>query len=116
MQHSIPVLIRLFISLIHLKSWFVTRYVMPCLGVMSATLTNSVPIGSGIIFTPALAGLNIEGKYNTLAFVSAIQSISNGVFGVLSWLSKDPTIYVWQAFPFTVFPCWVGAAIGITRR
>ena len=89
---------------------------MPCLGVMSATLTNSVPIGSGIIFTPALPGLNIEGKYNTLAFVSAIQSISNGVFGVLSWLSKDPTIYVWQAFPFTVFPCWVGAAIGITRR
>jgi hypothetical protein len=33
-----------------------------------------------------------------------------------SWMSKNPSIFVWQSFPFTVFPCWAGAALGITRK
>ena len=101
-------------------------YLLPLIGVGSATLTNSVPIGSGnsntsstvprsgamlfyalsrsiftaggsdhsplthpysffpgVIFTPLLHAMKIDGRYNTLAFLSAMQAISNGVFGVL---------------------------------
>ena len=107
-------------------------YMLPIIGAISATLTNSVPIGSGacgvracwvpggrrgrkgggvkptaderpgltqllllcyhrvgVIFTPLMHMMKIDGKYNIVAYISAIQAISNGIFGffrcVVGW-------------------------------
>jgi len=44
-------------------------------------------------------------------------TFGNGVFGLLSWLRKDPrALYdAWYVIPYSVFPAWIGATIGIMR-
>jgi len=90
-----------------LSLWF-----MPFIGIFSATLANSIPVGGGIVFVPALMMLGVNLKLGA-AFTVATMTFGNGVFGFLNWFKKDPTIFVWKSFKFTVPSAWLGATIGI---
>mmetsp|Transcript_25897 Transcript_25897/g.33969 ORF Transcript_25897/g.33969 Transcript_25897/m.33969 type:complete len:336 (-) Transcript_25897:274-1281(-) len=89
-----------------LHAWF-----MPFIGILAATLANSVPVGGGIVFVPALMLLGQKIKLG-VAFTVATMTFGNGVFGFLNWLKKDPTIFVWGSFKYTVPTAWIGAIIG----
>lgn len=92
---------------------------MPLLGIGSATLANAVPVGGGIVFVPILS-LFFGDMHNIqlgASFAVATMTFGNGVFGLLSWLRKDPrALYdAWYVIPYSVFPAWIGATIGIMR-
>jgi len=82
-------------------------YFMPFLGMCAASLANAVPVGGGIVFVPALTFFNIAGTFNAVSFTTATQTFGNGVFGFGNWLKKDPSVFIYRSFPFTVLPCWI---------
>jgi len=89
-----------------LELWF-----MPFIGILAACLANSVPVGGGIVFVPALILLGAKVKLG-VAFTVATMTFGNGVFGFLNWLRKDPEVFVWGSFKYTVPSAWFGAVIG----
>lgn len=91
---------------------FTTTWFMPFLGVIAAFLANSVPIGGGIVYIPALALLGVDISLGA-SFTIATMPFGNGVFGFLRWLVKDPTVIIWESFVFTVLPSWLGSLIAI---
>lgn len=92
-----------FLGLIH----------MPFLGFFAAFLANSVPIGGGIVYIPALSLLGSQVTLGTL-FTLSIMPIGNGVFGFLNWLRKDSSLIIWESFAFTVLPSWIGSFIAMS--
>lgn len=89
------------------ETWF-----MPLLGVFAAFLANSVPLGGGIIYIPALSALGADISLGA-AFTIAVMPVGNGCFGFLRWLLKDPNTIIWESFRHTVFPSWVGSLVAI---
>ena len=87
---------------------------MPLLGIVSATLANSVPVGGGIVFVPILHLFGYEIKLGA-AFAVATMTFGNGFFGFLTWLNKDASAIAFYAIPTAVIPAWIGAAIGTLR-
>jgi uncharacterized membrane protein YfcA len=45
-----------------------------------------------------------------------MQLLSNGYLGFFNNMARDPNRVIFTAFPAVVFPCWVGTAIGLTRK
>eukprot|EP01039_Chlorochromonas_danica_P009445 gene9445-10435_t len=90
-----------------LSTWY-----MPFLGFAAAVLSNSVPIGGGIVYIPALwlLGANIS---LGASFSLAVMPLGNGLLGFLRWLRKDPSVFVWNSFLFTVVPSWIGSFMAI---
>lgn len=90
-----------------LELWF-----MPILGFCAALLANSVPLGGGIVYIPALSlmGANIS---LGASFTIATMPIGNGLLGFLRWLEKDPSSIVWESFVYTVLPSWIGSFIAV---
>jgi uncharacterized membrane protein YfcA len=89
------------------ESWF-----MPFLGVIAAFLANSVPIGGGIVYIPALSLLGAQISLGA-SFTIATMPIGNGIFGFLRWLIKDPSVFIWESFQYTVLPSWIGSIIAM---
>jgi uncharacterized membrane protein YfcA len=85
---------------------------MPFLGVFAALLANTVPIGGGIVYVPMLS-LFGEKIQLGVAFSVATMTVGNGVFGFLHWLKADPSLILWESFPYTIFPSWAGSVLGI---
>lgn len=92
-----------FLSLLH----------MPFLGFFAAFLANSVPIGGGIVYIPALSLLGSQLTLGTM-FTLSIMPIGNGIFGFLNWLRKDSSLIIWDSFAFTVLPSWIGSFIAMS--
>jgi uncharacterized protein len=101
----------LFVLLMNRDS-VLSTFFMPFLGIFAATLANTVPIGGGIVYVPALLLLGIDMKLG-VSFTVATMSFGNGLFGFLRWLRKDPNLIIWKSFWYTVLPSWVGSLIGI---
>ena len=101
------------VAVFGVTDWRAVRDVwyMGCIGVFAAIEANSVPVGGGIVFVPALMALGIDIQLGA-AFTVATMTFGNGVFGFTSWLIKDPTVFEWRAFPFTVPAAWAGAVVG----
>jgi uncharacterized membrane protein YfcA len=96
------------------RKMILSAYAMPLLGIASASLANSVPVGGGIIFVPVLS--LVLGDYDLKlgpAFAVATMTFGNGVFGFLSWLQKDPKSIAWHIVPYAVIPAWIGASWAI---
>jgi uncharacterized membrane protein YfcA len=104
--------VALFILFIDRETLLQTWY-MPFLGIVAAFLANAVPIGGGIVYIPALALLGSEVTLGA-AFTIATMPIGNGLFGFLRWLKKDPSTIIWEAFPYTVIPSWIGSFLAMT--
>ena len=83
---------------------------MPCIGIMAASLANSVPIGGGVVFIPALYLLGLHMKLG-VSFSFATMSVGNGIFGFLSWVAKDKSLIIWESVPFALVPSWVRVLI-----
>eukprot|EP01031_Cornospumella_fuschlensis_P036231 gene36231-43948_t len=92
-----------FLSLLH----------MPFLGFFAAFLANSVPIGGGIVYIPALSLLGSQVTLGTI-FTLSIMPIGNGIFGFLNWLRKDSSLIIWDSFAYTVLPSWIGSFIAMS--
>ena len=101
----------LFVSIMNRDSFISTLY-MPFLGIFAATLANTVPIGGGIVYVPALLLLGVDMKLG-VSFTVATMSFGNGIFGFLRWLNKDPELFIWESFWYTVIPSWIGSILGI---
>lgn len=91
-----------------LDTWY-----MPFLGFAAALLANSVPLGGGIVYIPALSLLGAQISLGS-SFTIATMPIGNGIFGFLRWLRKDPTTIIWESFPYTVLPSWIGTFLAIS--
>jgi uncharacterized membrane protein YfcA len=89
------------------ENWF-----MPFLGLLAAFLANSVPIGGGIVYIPALSLLGANITLGA-AFTISVMPFGNGIFGLLRWLLKDPSVIIWESFQYTVLPSWIGSLIAI---
>lgn len=104
----------LFISCMDRQS-LQQSYAMPLLGIVSATLANSVPVGGGIVFVPILNLLGFIDMTEHLnlgvAFAVSTMTFGNGVFGFLSWLKKDPSAIAWHIVPYAVIPAWIGSTV-----
>ena len=101
----------LFVLIMDRQLVYNTLY-MPFLGIFAACLANTVPIGGGIVYVPALYMLGVDMKLG-VSFTVATMSFGNGVFGFLNWLKKDPFIFIWESFVCTVLPSSIGSIIGI---
>lgn len=82
------------------------------LGILAACLANSVPIGGGVVYVPALALLGAEMSLG-VSFSVSTMTVGNGIFGFLVWVNKDPEMIIWGSFLFSVVPCSIGSIIGI---
>lgn len=102
----------LLVLFVDAKALFDLWY-MPFLGVLAAFLANSVPIGGGIVYIPALSLLGAQITLGA-SFTIATMPIGNGIFGFLRWLLKDPTVFIWESFPYTVIPNWIGSLIAMS--
>ena len=91
---------------------FMRNLFMPVLGVFAALLANTVPIGGGIVYVPMLQLLG-EKIQLSVSFTVSVMTFGNGVFGFLHWLKNDPSMLVWESFPYTVLPSWLGSLCGI---
>jgi uncharacterized membrane protein YfcA len=107
-----PVLWCIFFVLIMDRESLFETWFMPLLGVLAAFLANSVPIGGGIVYIPALSLLGANITLGA-AFTISVMPIGNGIFGLLRWIMKDPSVIIWKSFIFTVIPSWIGSAIAI---
>jgi uncharacterized protein len=101
----------LFVLVMNRDSFLSTIY-MPFLGIFAATLANTVPIGGGIVYVPALLLLGVDMKLG-VSFTVATMSFGNGLFGFLRWLKKDPELFIWESFWYTVIPSWIGSILGM---
>jgi uncharacterized membrane protein YfcA len=101
----------LFVLIMDRESFVSTLY-MPFLGIFAATLANTVPIGGGIVYVPALLLLGVDLKLG-VSFTVATMSFGNGLFGFLRWLNKNPGLIGWESFWYTVLPSWLGSLVGI---
>jgi uncharacterized membrane protein YfcA len=102
----------LFVSIVD-KTTLLSSWYMPILGAVAAFLANSVPIGGGIVYIPALTLLGAQINLGS-SFTIATMPIGNGIFGFLRWLIKDPSVFIWESFPLTVIPSWAGSVIAMT--
>lgn len=102
----------LFVAVMDRRSVLETWY-MPFLGFFAALLANSVPIGGGIVYIPALSLLGVQLTLGA-SFTIGTMPFGNGMFGFLRWMSKDPRVFVWDSFYYTVIPSWVGSIIAMT--
>lgn len=107
-----PVLWCLFFVIIMDRQSLFETWFMPILGIFAAFLANSVPIGGGIVYIPALSLLGANITLGA-AFTISVMPIGNGVFGLLRWIQKDPTVIIWKSFTFTVIPSWIGSVIAM---
>jgi uncharacterized membrane protein YfcA len=89
------------------EAWF-----MPFLGLLAAFLANSVPIGGGIVYIPALSLLGANITLGA-AFTISVMPFGNGIFGLLRWLLKDPSVLIWESFQYTVLPSWIGSLVAM---
>jgi len=106
----LPLLWCVFFMTIMDREKLSTSYAMPILGIVSATLANAVPVGGGIVFVPILSlffGIDLS---LGASFAVATMTFGNGIFGFLSWITKDPSSIIWSVVPYAVLPAWVGAA------
>lgn len=101
----------LFVLIMTRESVISTLY-MPFLGIFAATLANTVPIGGGIVYVPALLLLGVDMKLG-VSFTVATMSFGNGLFGFLRWMNKNATLLIWESFLYTVIPSWIGSIIAI---
>lgn len=101
----------LFVFIMTRESIISTFY-MPFLGIFAATLANTVPIGGGIVYVPALLLLGVDMKLG-VSFTVATMSFGNGLFGFLRWLNKNSQLLIWESFWYTVIPSWIGSIIAI---
>lgn len=89
---------------------------LPIVGVFSAVVTNVVPLSAGLIYVPIIRLLDIASPVSTLPFCATIQMVSNGYLGFFNGIMRNPRVFVWNAFPAVVLPCWLGTAVGLTRK
>lgn len=101
----------LFVTVMDRESVLETFY-MPFLGFFAALLANSVPIGGGIVYIPTLSLLGVQLTLGA-SFTIATMPFGNGMFGFFRWLSKDPRVFVWDSFYYTVIPSWIGSIIAM---
>ena len=101
----------LFVIIMDREKLFETWF-MPFLGVFAAFLANSVPLGCGIVYIPALSLLGANITLGA-AFTLSVMPIGNGFFGFIRWILKDPTVILWESFQYTVLPSWVGSLIAM---
>eukprot|EP01040_Poterioochromonas_malhamensis_P011163 gene11162-12162_t len=101
----------LFVLIMDREKLFETWF-MPFLGVFAAFLANSVPLGGGIVYIPALSLLGANITLGA-AFTLSVMPIGNGFFGFIRWILKDPTVILWESFQYTVLPSWVGSLIAM---
>jgi uncharacterized membrane protein YfcA len=101
----------LFVTIMDRDSLLETWY-MPLLGFLAAFLANSVPIGGGIVYIPALSLLGAQISLGC-SFTLATMTIGNGIFGFLWWLAKDSSVMVWESFPRTVLPSYAGSLLAM---
>jgi uncharacterized membrane protein YfcA len=95
------------------REMLLSAYAMPLLGIASASLANSVPVGGGIVFLPLLNWVVPDMDLHLgVSFAVATMTFGNGVFGFLTWLQKDPKSIAWHVVPYAVLPAWVGATVG----
>lgn len=91
---------------------FISYLYIPFIGIFAAVLCNSVPIGGGVVYVPALSLLGTN-LHLGVSFSVATMSFGNGVFGFLRWLHKDPSLIIWESFIYTVLPSSTGSFIAI---
>jgi uncharacterized membrane protein YfcA len=94
------------------REMVLSAYAMPLLGIASASLANSVPVGGGIVFLPILNLVADIDLHLGVSFAVATMTFGNGVFGFLTWLQKDPKSIAWHVVPYAVLPAWIGATLG----
>lgn len=101
----------LFVILMDRQAFFAYLYI-PFIGIFAAVLCNSVPIGGGVVYVPALSMLGTN-LHLGVSFSVATMTFGNGVFGFLRWLHKDPSVIIWESFVYTVLPSSIGSFIAI---
>lgn len=112
LNYYIPLFwILLFVLIMNRDSIISTIY-MPFLGIFAACLANTVPIGGGVVYVPALLLLGVELKLG-VSFTVATMSFGNGLFGFLRWLNKDSNLIIWDSFWYTIIPSYIGSLIAI---
>ena len=94
------------------KSSFFELLYLPAIGIFAACLANAVPIGGGIVYIPTLALLGSNLKMD-VTFTICVMSIGNGLFGFLKWLQKNPNMFIFDSFFYTVIPSSIGSIISI---
>ena len=82
------------------------------LGVFAAFLANSIPIGGGVVYVPALYLLGIDVRLGAVFSLSTMP-FGNGIFGFLRWLSKDSSLIIFKSFYYTVIPSSLGSIVAI---
>jgi len=87
----LPLLWVLIFAAVMTREAFVANLYLPFLGVFAAVLANSVPIGGGIVYIPALAVLGNH-VHLTVSFTVATMSVGNGILGALRWLVKVTSV------------------------
>ena len=87
----LPLLWVLIFAAVMTREAFVANLYLPFLGVFAAVLANSVPIGGGIVYIPALAVLGNH-VHLTVSFTLATMSVGNGILGALRWLVKVTSV------------------------
>ena len=82
------------------------------IGVFAAFLANSIPIGGGVVYVPALYLLGIDVRLGAVFSISTMP-FGNGVFGFLRWLNKDSSLIIFKSFYYTVIPSSLGSIVAI---
>jgi len=109
---AIPVVWCLLFVLIMDREGFFNFWYMPFLGLFAAVLCNTVPIGGGVVYVPALSMLGVD-IHLGVSFSVAVMTIGNGGLGFLRWLHKDATLIRWESFRYTVLPSSIGTFIAM---
>eukprot|EP01032_Pedospumella_encystans_P009448 gene9448-11117_t len=109
---AIPVVWCLLFVLIMDREGLFNFWYMPFLGLFAAVLCNTVPIGGGVVYVPALSMLGVD-IHLGVSFSVAVMTIGNGGLGFLRWLHKDATLIRWESFRYTVLPSSIGTFIAM---
>ena len=113
---------------------------LPFIGAIASVISNSLPIGNGIVYLPLLVKIvEHDDIHLSIEYTMAVMSISNGVVGALQWIRRDHEMIVatkqtqspnegdgssssnssirrliiWESFGYTILPSWMGAVIGL---
>lgn len=112
MRFLVPLLWCLLFVIIMDRDSFIGNLYITFIGIFAAILANTVPIGGGVVYVPALAMLGVN-LHLGVAFSVATMTLGNGVFGFLKWVHKDPSLVVWESFVYTVVPSSIGSFVAI---
>ncbi len=108
----IPVVWCLLFVFIMDRDGFFNFWYMPFLGLFAAVLCNTVPIGGGVVYVPALSMLGVD-IHLGVSFSVAVMTVGNGGLGFLRWLHKDSSLIRWESFRYTVLPSSIGTFIAM---